>query len=106
MLLCGCSTKQAASAIDLVQPGKETAWNHGAFILQVAKRDGNSLEGIRPVIKRSGEQDVIITADTGKIFPGSAENPADQNCLRIALYNPQDNLNAKPAIQLMYVLRK
>ncbi len=103
LLLCGCSKKPA---IDLVQAGKDTSWNHGSYDLQVAKRDGDSLGGIRLVLKTSSGQDTIITADTGTVTAGSVENPADPNCVRVTLFNAQDNVNAKPAKQLMYVLHK
>jgi hypothetical protein len=102
-LFCGCSKKPA---IDFVQAGKDTTWNQGAYNLQVAKRNGDSLGSIRLVLKTSGGQDTIITAETGTVTAGSVENPADPNCVRVTLFNAQDNMNLKPAKQLMYVLRK
>ena len=106
LLLCGCSQKQATRAVDLIQAGKDTTWNQGAYDLQVTKRDGDSLSGIHLVLTTPGSLITNITAETGTVTAGSVENPADPNCVRVTLFNAQDNLNAKPAKQLIYVLHK
>ena len=88
LLLCGCSQKQATPtrpAIDFVEAGKDSTWD-GGRVLQVAKRDGRSLQGIRFVQKRLDGVENTVTADTGKISSGSVQNPADNNCVTIILY--------------------
>ena len=58
-------------------------------VLHVAKRDGDSIEGIRIVNKTSDGQETITTADTGTLAVGSFENPADTSAVRITLHNAQ-----------------
>lgn len=73
LLLCGCSTQKAEvkPAIHFVKAGEDTTWNQGGFILHVARRHGNSLEGIRLVMKSTNGDKVIWTADTGTVSAGS-----------------------------------
>jgi hypothetical protein len=92
LLLCGCSQKRVTPAIDFIQVGTYTTWNHGAdgnAVLHVSKREGSSIGGIRLVFMQSGQQETIITADTGILTPGSFENAADKNCVQIRLANIQ-----------------
>jgi len=109
MLLCGCSQKQVTPAIDLIQVGTDTTWNHGAdgeAVLHVSKREGSSLEGIRLVIKPSRQQETIITSDSGTVAPGSVENAADQNSVLITLTNIQSECGTQHLTepQFIYVL--
>ena len=80
-LLCGCSKKHAAlpsgpPARDLVVAGKDVAWSDG-YILHVAKRDGDLLEGIHVVHKDASGKVATITADAGSIQPGIATMRVD-----------------------------
>jgi hypothetical protein len=73
LLLCDCSTQKAEvqPAIHFVKAGKDTTWNQGGFILHVARRHGNSLEGIRLVLKSTQGDEMTWTADTGTVSSGS-----------------------------------
>jgi hypothetical protein len=84
MLLCGCSKEpttpaQSSSkpARDLIVAGEDLKWNGdvGAYILHVAKRDGDSLEGISAThIDPPGKQtmkELSIAAARATIKPGS-----------------------------------
>ena len=91
LLLCSCAHRQAASAhraIDSIQAGKDVVWNNG-LVLHVAKRDGDSVEGIRIVSKTSDGREWTTTADTGTLLPGSVENPADAHSVRLTLQHVQ-----------------
>ncbi|EEF62002.1 hypothetical protein [Pedosphaera parvula] len=73
IVLAGCSkhspTASAPRAIDLVQAGKDIQFS-GGYVLHVAKREGNSLEGIHVLVTPSDGQTKEITADTGTIKSG------------------------------------
>ena len=112
--LCGCSTQKAKvqPAIHFVKAG-DTSWNQGGFILHVAKRHGNSLEGIRLVMRSTQGDEVTWLADTGTVssgsftvahpgyssgtsFPGMIMdssayfvNVPDENAVTITLFKPQ-----------------
>jgi uncharacterized protein YcfL len=66
LLLCGCSQKQASSAIDRIQAGKDTTFGD-SVVLHVAKRDGTSLEGVSISAKLPNGQTQTITADTATL---------------------------------------
>ena len=80
-LLFGCSKKQAITAppknqavpepqgSDLIEAGKDMVL--GASVLHVAKRDGNSIEGVRIVTKYAGGVEKTLIADTGRFRQGS-----------------------------------
>jgi hypothetical protein len=116
LFLCGCSHKQATPAIDLVQTGTNLTWNfvdtlwnkQGTCVLQVTQRDGSSLGGIRLVLKTPDGQEATLTADTGSLLPGSAENHADTDCVRIRLvsatYESAHSRQHLPPV--IYVLHK
>ena len=116
LLLCGCSHKQATPAIDLVQPGTSATWNfvdtfwnkHGTCVLQVTQRDGSSLGGVQLVLKTPDGQEATLTADTASLLPGSVEDHADKNCVRIRLvgatYQSADSRQHLPPV--IYVLHK
>lgn len=77
------------NAIDLVQVGKDTDWR-GGYVLHIAKRDGASIEDIqisRPSTWSPDDQKTTITADTGSLSPGSAEDPADGCLVQLTLKN-------------------
>jgi hypothetical protein len=115
-LLCGCSHKEVTPAIDLVQTGTSVTWNfvdtlwnkQGTCVLQVTQRDDTSLGGIRLVLKTPDGQEATLTADTGSLLPGSVENHADKNCVRIRLvgatYQSSDSRQHLPPV--IYVLHK
>ena len=110
LLLCGCAQRRATSAhraIDFIEPGKDVVSDNGA-VLRVAKRDGDSVEGIRIVSKTSDGQEVTTTADTGTLSPGSVENPADIHSVRITLHNAQSQTGTMRATAetMILVLRK
>ena len=116
LLLCSCSHKQATPAIDLVQTGTSVTWNfvdtlwnkHGTCVLQVTQRDGSSLGGIRLLLTTPDGQEATLTADTGSLLPGSVENHADKNFVRIRLvgatYQSADSRQHLPPV--IYVLHK
>jgi hypothetical protein len=109
LLLCGCSQKRVTPAIDLIQVGTYTTWNHaaeGEAVLHVLKRTNSSIEGIRLVIKPSGQPETIITADTGTLAPGSFENAADKNSVQITLNNIQSECGTQHLTEprFIYVL--
>lgn len=86
MISIGCSKQPSIlsrPAIDLVQSGKETAWNNG-ITLNVAKRAENSLEGIRLVDQNAK---TLLVSATGSISSGSIDNPKHYNCITITLTN-------------------
>jgi hypothetical protein len=73
LVLCGCSKKHTVSsrpARELIEAGKDVAWSDG-YILHVAQRDGDSLQGIHVVHKDASGQVATITADKATIQPGS-----------------------------------
>lgn len=93
--LTGCSMHSRAAstrpAIDLVKAGKDVAFPEG-YILHVAKREGNSLEGIRIRVTSPDGQTKEITADQGTIQPGVALRPGfpeynAANQITITLHN-------------------
>ena len=95
LLLCGCSQKEtspagpttpAGPAIDLVQAGKDSVWQ-GGTLLHVSMRDGASVEGIRLISTSSGGQRTTITADTGTLSPGTIEDAADQDSVKLTLHD-------------------
>jgi hypothetical protein len=116
LFLCGCSHKQATPAIDLVQTGTSVTWNfvdtlwnkNGTCVLHVTQRDGSSLGGIRLVLTTPDGQEATLTADAGSLLPGSVENHADKNFVRISLvgatYQSADSRQHLPPV--IYVLHK
>ncbi|HZL14043.1 MAG TPA: hypothetical protein VFC85_07850 [Verrucomicrobiae bacterium] len=119
LLLCGCSHRQATSAIDLVKAGTDLTWNfddnawskHGACVLHIAQRDGSSLKGIRLVLKIPdgwGGQETTLTTDAGSLSPGSIENAADKTYVRITLNTPtSQSANSRQHLpSVTYVLHK
>ena len=119
LFLCGCSQKQTIPAIDLVQTGPDATWNfddnvwnkHGPCVLHIEQRDGSSLKGIRLVLKIPdgwGGQETTLTADTGSLLPGSVENHADKNCVRVTLNTPtSQSANSRQHLPTVtYVLHK
>jgi hypothetical protein len=110
LLLCGCAQRQATSAhraIDSIEAGKDVVWSDG-MVLHVAKRDGDSVEGIRIVRKMSDGNEMITTADTGTLSIGSVENPADIHFVRITLRNAQsqNETSRMTAETMMLVLER
>jgi hypothetical protein len=61
-------------------------WSNGV-VWHIAKRDGNSVEGIRIVSKSPEGSETTLTSNTGILSPGSVENPTDINAVRITLRN-------------------
>lgn len=85
LFCCGCSPKQdpaRPSAIDQIVAGQDVTWANG-FVLRVAKRDGNSLEGIQITHAIPGEL-TVIKADKGTVSPGS-----DRTSVKIDLHDAQ-----------------
>ena len=81
LVLCGCSKHHEIPARNLVVAGKDTAW-HGRenenYVLYVAKRDGDSLEGIHIVFRgHPGGPPATITADKGRIMQTSDPVPSN-----------------------------
>jgi hypothetical protein len=116
LLLCGCSNRQTTPAIDLVQTRSDVTWNfvdtfwskRGTCILHVSQRDDSSLKGIRLDLKTSDGKEATLTADTGSLLPGSVENAADKNCVRIKLVNAtfQSSDSRQHLPPVIYVLLK
>ena len=77
MVLAGCSTHSPAAstrpAIDLVQAGKNIEFP-GGYVLRVAKREGDSLEGIHLLAPPTDGQAREITAGEGTIKSGAEGN--------------------------------
>ena len=81
LLVLGCSKKQTITAppknqavpapqvSDLIEAGKDIVF--GGSVLHVAKRDGNSIEGVRIVTKYAGGVEKTLIADTGRFRQGS-----------------------------------
>ena len=77
----GCSKKQAVStppknqavsapqASDRIEAGKDIVF--GASVVHIAKRDGNSIEGVRIITKYAGGIEKTLIADTGRVRQGS-----------------------------------
>ena len=110
LLLCGCSQKQASSAgpaIDLVQAGKDIVWQ-GGTVLHVTKRDGTSVEGIQIVTTSSKGEKTTITADTGTVSPGSIEDAADQNSVKLTLHDARGETLAPAGkkVEMIFVLKR
>ena len=110
LLLCGCAQRQATSAhraIDSIQAGKDLIWANG-LVLRVAKRDGDSVEGIRIVSETSDGQQTTTTADTGTLSSGSVESPGDTRSVRLTLHNAQSqSATARATAEtVMLVLRR
>ena len=95
LLLCGCCAQkqasQPATAIDRVQSGTDTAWNHGVYVLHVTKRQGSSLEGVQIISKSANGVETIISADTGTIAlgPSCLDGVKDENSVAITLKKPR-----------------
>jgi hypothetical protein len=89
MALAGCSkrspTTSTRPAIDLVQAGKDVEFADG--VVRVAKREGNSLEGVHVLVTPSNGQTREITAETGTIKSGTDENANFENQITITLHN-------------------
>lgn len=73
-------------AIDLVQAGKDVEFS-GGYILHVAKREGDALEGVDVRIMPADGQASEITAEKGTIKSGTPENPDFKNQITITLHN-------------------
>ena len=86
LFLCGCCSQRQASqpapAIDRVQSGSDTAWDHGEYVLHVTKRDGSSIQGVKIVAKAPDGLETTITADKGTVSEGS-----DPHFIKIILYD-------------------
>jgi PBP1b-binding outer membrane lipoprotein LpoB len=76
----GCSQQNAA--LNAVVAGTNVECNDGHFVLFVANRDGNSLEGIKITITSPDGMVTTLMADKGNLAKG--EKP---NCFKIKLYN-------------------
>ena len=89
MALAGCSRHSSTSSthrvIDLVQSGRDVEFPQGT-VLHVAKREGNSLEGIHIHWVADGYTSEI-TAEKGTIKSGTPENPNFENQISMTLYN-------------------
>jgi hypothetical protein len=86
LLVCGCAQNRASSAgpaINLVQAGKDTVWQNGT-VLHIAKREGTSVEGIQ-IVRTSEGQKMTVTADTGTLSPGTIQNAADADSIKLIL---------------------
>jgi hypothetical protein len=84
--LSGCSRKSGesqTSAINLVKAGEDSTWAQG-YVLNVAKREGNALEGIRVLKTSSDGSERTIVAEKGTISPG-----ADKDSVKITLYEAE-----------------
>jgi hypothetical protein len=116
LILCGCSQKQAtpsARAIDLVLAGTNEVWiqsDNKESILNITKRDGNSLEGIQITGTTPDGHKSTCTADTATLVSGSVENPADEHSVRIIVHNPHVNnggpMVSKIAVDVTFVFHK
>ena len=109
LLLYGCSQKQTTAAIDLIQAGTDTTWNHGIdgeAVLHVSKREGSSIEDIRLVLKTFGKGEATIKSDSGTVRSGSVENAADRSSVLITLANIQSECDTQHLTepQFIYVL--
>jgi len=96
LLLCGCSQKQASSTSsvkDFVQAGRDITCSGGSFILHVAKRDGDSLSGIRCVSNPGQAGEAVFTADTGAL---SLIGAKDGKLVMLTLHSPKSQDPNKP----------
>src|SRR5215469_3301038 len=93
LFFCDCSKSLAVEspAVALNQGGTNTLIQPGtdvrlkgygmSYIIHVAKRNGSSIQGIRLVSKKEGEE-ITYTADTGTVSESS-----DGNSVTITLFN-------------------
>jgi hypothetical protein len=121
LLLCGCSQKHTSyidDTIDVVT-GKDIVV--GNYVLNVKKREGDSLEGVRIVQRAPDGKETTITADTGTITEGpkrSIESPATnlqnqsrpkvaviQKAVKVTLINASVQTNAQTGPTQMTVER-
>ena len=77
------------------------------MILRVAKREGNTVTGVRIVSKAADGRETTTTAETGSLQIGSVELPTDTNVVRITLHGAKIETAGThwAAQQLMLVLR-
>lgn len=110
MVLAGCSTHSPTAstspAIDLVQTGKDIQFADGS-VVRVAKREGNSLEGIHILMSPSGGPAREITAEMGTIKPGTPEHSNFENQITLTLHNAkavsgQTNFTAATMVIVLY----
>jgi hypothetical protein len=73
LFLCGCSPRRVVYLDQTIKvvAGKDLAIGH--YVLNVRKRDGNSVSGIRVVCKDSDGTETVIMADTGTLTPGPTQ---------------------------------
>ena len=97
LLLCGCSQKQATSTLpanDFVQAGRDITLNRGSCVLHVAKRDGNSLTGIRYVLGPGTSSEEVMTADTGTLTPLAQSKDGHVFMVQLVLHSWKDKYGA------------
>lgn len=70
-LFCGCTQN---SAVKLVQPGTNIVFNNGHYVLQVARRDGSTIGGVKITITDPKGLVTIMTSDEGKLTNGPKTN--------------------------------
>jgi hypothetical protein len=80
LLVVGCSQQNAA--LNAVVAGTNVVCNDGHFVLFVAKRDGNSLEGIKITVTAPDGMVTTLIADKGNLAKSEKTN-----CFKIKLYN-------------------
>ena len=102
LLLGGCCSQRQMTAIDRVQSGTDTAWDHGVYVLHVTKRHGNLLEGIQIISKSADGVETIVSADTGTISlgPSCVDSVADDNAVKITMVNARSE-KGKTRTQLL-----
>ena len=79
-LVFGCSQQNAA--LNAVVAGTNVVCDDGHFVVFVAKRDGNSLEGVKITVTAPDGKVTTLTADKGTLF--KSEKP---NCFKVKLFN-------------------
>ena len=77
-------------------------FNGGSFILHVAKRDGNSLAGIRCVSNPGTQSEWHFAADSGEIVPSGA----NKNWVAIAIHDAKNEETGQSNGNLTIALRQ
>ena len=77
------------------------------MVLRVAKREGDSVTGVRIVSKAADGRETTTTAQTASLQIGSVEMPTDTSVVRITLHDAKIEAAGTHATahKLMLVLR-